>query len=88
MMMARKVPEILSDQQRHTLVLGKLERLENSLPGMIASHLHESEFWIDFSCSAEGIQAEAGVEDVELVRRRLDDMLRARGMVTDEKVGH
>jgi hypothetical protein len=87
MMMARKVPENLSDQQRHALILGMLERLENSLPGMIASHLHESEFWIDFSCSAEGIQAEAGVEDLELVRRRLDEMLRARGMAGD-KVGH
>jgi hypothetical protein len=88
MMMARKVPENLSNQQRHALILGMLESLENSLPGMIASHLHESEFWIDFTCSAEGIQAEAGVEDVEFVRQRLDAMLRARGMVTDDKVGH
>lgn len=64
-------------------LIAQLSRLEMALPGMFGSHMHESEFWVEFSEIARAIVKAARPEDLEFVHARLEAMLIKRGVASD-----
>lgn len=59
---------------------GMLDRLAQALPGMLAAHPDEAEFWPAFAGEADAIVDNAGRDDYERVQGRLDALLAGAGL--------
>jgi len=64
-----------------TELLAMLENLERDLPGMIATHPLEAEFWAEFAGVADAIEDAASVNENVYVSWRLNSMLAAQQLI-------
>lgn len=63
-----------------------LDRLAQALPGMMAEHADDADFWPAFAGEADEIMDNAGARDYEHVRARLDVILAEAGLIPGEGV--
>jgi hypothetical protein len=64
-----------------TELLAMLENLERDLPGMIAAHPLEAEFWAEFTGVADVIEDAASANENVYVSWRINSMLAAQRLI-------
>ena len=64
-----------------------LDALERALPGMVERPPDEAEFWRIFTGAADAIKDNAGPDDAEYMRGRIDCMPKNAGMIPGEDAG-
>jgi hypothetical protein len=68
-------------------IVTALDRLETELPRIIQEYPFDGDFWTAFSSQADEIEHAAGPNDWRYVHTRIDQMLRAAGIIPPERSG-
>jgi hypothetical protein len=65
-------------------IVSALDHLETQLPRILREHPYDGDFWSAFSSHADEIEHAAGPDDWSYVHARIDEMLRAAGIIPPE----